>query len=96
VSLSQQSYLASIIPQLQLAPYSQICTQGAHLSSRPPEVIGTDQYDLVLLARSRTTIMATPSAAFDMADFVDFGESGMPNVSQEINFDVSEPSLHQK
>jgi hypothetical protein len=40
--------------------------------------------------------MATPSAAFDMADFVDFGEAGMPNVSQEAALGVSETSLHQE
>jgi hypothetical protein len=66
------------------------------LSSYPPEVIDTDQYDLVLLARSRTTIMATPSAAFDMADFVDFGEAGMSNVSQEIDPNVLETSFHER
>ncbi|KAI4677181.1 uncharacterized protein J4E88_006988 [Alternaria novae-zelandiae] len=39
--------------------------------------------------------MATPSAAFDMADFVDFGETGMPNVSQEASFGVSETAPPQ-
>ncbi|KAH6881484.1 hypothetical protein BKA58DRAFT_371652 [Alternaria rosae] len=39
--------------------------------------------------------MATPSAAFDMADFVDFGETGMPNASQEASLGVSETSLPQ-
>ncbi|KAI4916396.1 uncharacterized protein J4E92_009313 [Alternaria infectoria] len=39
--------------------------------------------------------MATPSAAFDIADFVDFGETGMPDVSQEASFGVSETALPQ-
>ncbi|KAF1944808.1 hypothetical protein EJ02DRAFT_479592 [Clathrospora elynae] len=33
--------------------------------------------------------MATPNTAFDMADFVDFGETAMPDVSQEASLDVS-------
>lgn len=40
--------------------------------------------------------MATPSAAFDMADFVDFGEASMPNVSQETDHSVSETLLQQR
>jgi len=51
---------------------------------------------LILQAGPRATIMATPSAAFDMADFVDFGETGMPNVSQEASYGVSETALPQK
>ncbi|KAG9189036.1 hypothetical protein G6011_05904 [Alternaria panax] len=39
--------------------------------------------------------MATPSAAFDMTDFVDFGEAGMPNVSHEADLNVSETLLQQ-
>ena len=66
------------------------------MSFNPPKIIDTDQYDLVLLVRSWSAIMATPSAAFDMADFVDFGEAGMPDVSQEIDLNVSETSLQQR
>ncbi|EDU45194.1 homeobox and c2h2 transcription factor [Pyrenophora tritici-repentis] len=33
--------------------------------------------------------MTTPNAAFDMADFVDFGETGIPNTTKEINLDTS-------
>jgi hypothetical protein len=40
--------------------------------------------------------MATPNAAFDMADFVDFGEVGMPNVSQEPSLGLSDTLLPQE
>jgi len=96
VSLNQQSYLGSIIPQRHLAPYRLIRIEGAHLSFNPPKIIDTDQYDLVLLVRSWSAIMATPSAAFDMADFVDFGEASMPNVSQETDHSVSGTLLQQR
>ncbi|CAN9082157.1 unnamed protein product [Alternaria alternata] len=39
--------------------------------------------------------MATPCAAFDMADFVDFGDASMPNVSQETDHSVSGTLLQQ-
>ena len=39
--------------------------------------------------------MATPNAAFDMADFVDFGDASMSGVTQETDLNVMEPSLDE-
>ena len=54
----------------------------------------SDQYWPALLGSiSRTVMMTTPNAAFDMADFVDFGEAGIPSVSQETVQDIPESPL---
>jgi hypothetical protein len=40
--------------------------------------------------------MTTPNAAFDMADFVDFDEAGMPSLSHEIVQDITETLLKEQ
>lgn len=40
--------------------------------------------------------MATPNAAFDMADFVDFGDASMPNAPKETNLDTSGALLDER
>ncbi|EMD93289.1 hypothetical protein COCC4DRAFT_49159 [Bipolaris maydis ATCC 48331] len=39
--------------------------------------------------------MATHDAAFDMADFVDFGDTSIPGVSQGTDLNITEPALDQ-
>ncbi|CAE7178690.1 hypothetical protein P3342_002159 [Pyrenophora teres f. teres] len=39
--------------------------------------------------------MTTPNAAFDMTDFVDFGETGISNTTKEINLDTAGALLDQ-
>jgi hypothetical protein len=40
--------------------------------------------------------MTTPNAAFDMADFVDFDEAGMPSLSHETCQDITETTLNEE
>ena len=40
--------------------------------------------------------MAAHDAAFDMADFVDFGDTSIPGVSQGTDLNVLEPALDQR
>ena len=40
--------------------------------------------------------MATHDAAFDMADFVDFGDTSIPGVSQGTDLNITEPALDQR
>jgi hypothetical protein len=40
--------------------------------------------------------MATPNAAFDMTDFVDFGDTSIPGVSQGTDLNTTEPALDQR
>ena len=40
--------------------------------------------------------MTTPNAAFDMADFVDFGETGIPTATKETNLDTPGALLDER
>lgn len=40
--------------------------------------------------------MATNEAAFDMADFVDFGDTSIPGVSQGTDLNIVEPALDER
>ena len=63
-------------------------------SSNRPAV--SDQYHPVILGRPYTVIMGTPRATFDMADFVDWGEVTLPDVSHQTDLDVSETPLNER
>lgn len=42
------------------------------------------------------SIMVTPNAGSDMADFFDFGEAAMPDVQQDYDLDVSAAQPNQE
>ena len=92
-----RSYLASIIPQngnsrliVEFVQRACICS----LIYRKPLDSGQD--NPLVDCKSRPAIMATHDAAFDMADFVDFGDTSIPGVSQGTDLNITEPALDQR